>query len=277
MARTKRNETTKPSLTNEAQIEEGSGNICNTTKEPHRPVTVTPFTVNMFKQMDVQPNASPLNHPVMTPVISIRPESVWNSLKKYRNFMMKGKQYSVHQYAKFLRYQPLPKERHPLDTDLEISCIARILEIRAKDPQNVYVRVYWLYQPEETPGGRQVYHGHGELIATNHMEIVDALRCVRHVEVIHLVDDTVPPKTANVHDQEEGIDPLTLDVGTHPLPRKTRKSVISPFQSQPNIAIDIIVSQRADHRGQKRLLYTDRQEKRSWEMDIHCLVCTQRI
>lgn len=40
-----------------------------------------------------------------------------------------------------------------------------------------------------------MYHGERELVATNHMEIVDALRCVGHVEITHLADDVEPPET----------------------------------------------------------------------------------
>lgn len=56
--------------------------------------------------------------------------------------------------------------------------VARILEIRAADEHHVYARVYWMYWPEELPvgtkdgnkyvSGRQPYHGHNELIASNH-------------------------------------------------------------------------------------------------------------
>ncbi|KAI4252672.1 MAG: hypothetical protein LQ352_004152 [Teloschistes flavicans] len=134
--------------------------------------------------------------PTMTTVFSIQPESIWDSSKKYHNFTMNGGHYSVHQYAMFLRHQGRPKERHPFDTDDKIPSIARILEIRAKDRQNVYARIYWLYRPEDLSGGRQIHHGNRELIATNHMEIVDVLRCLGLVEVTHLAGDIESPKTA---------------------------------------------------------------------------------
>lgn len=69
--------------------------------------------------------------------------------------------------------------------DHEVQCIARLLEIRALDPTNVYVRVYWVYRPHELPGGRQDHHGRDELIATNHMEIVDALRVLSPIDITH--------------------------------------------------------------------------------------------
>jgi hypothetical protein len=58
--------------------------------------------------------------------------------------------------------------------------IAYILEIRAADENSVFARVYWMYWPDELPPGtfngkksiqgRQPYHGHNELIASNHSE-----------------------------------------------------------------------------------------------------------
>lgn len=58
--------------------------------------------------------------------------------------------------------------------------VARILEIRALDSRNVFVRVFWMYWPDELPAGtvdggksvkgRQSYHGEDELIASNHSQ-----------------------------------------------------------------------------------------------------------
>lgn len=71
---------------------------------------------------------------------------------------------------------------------------------------------------------------------------------------------------ARVEEWEQEIDPLAPDAGTQLSPSKKK-----------NVPIEIIVSQRALHLGRKRLLFTDRQEGRSWERDIHCLACKQRI
>ena len=48
--------------------------------------TVTPFSIGMFRHLDVHPKAGPARGPELTPVVTIRPESIWNSLIKYRNF-----------------------------------------------------------------------------------------------------------------------------------------------------------------------------------------------
>lgn len=63
--------------------------------------------------------------------------------------------------------------------------VARVLEVRASDPTHVYLRVYWLYWPDELPGGRREYHGKSELVVSNHMEIVDAMTVAGRADVVH--------------------------------------------------------------------------------------------
>ena len=52
---------------------------------------------------------------------------------------------------------------------------AHVLEIRAQDPQHVYLRVFWIYDPNELPGARRPYHGLHELVPSNDMAIIDAM------------------------------------------------------------------------------------------------------
>ncbi|KAF5694449.1 hypothetical protein FDENT_1178 [Fusarium denticulatum] len=73
--------------------------------------------------------------------------------------------------------------------------VAYILEIRASDEHHVYARVYWMYWPYELPlgtidgkqkfQGRQPYHGANELIASNHMDIIDVVSVTEPVTVRH--------------------------------------------------------------------------------------------
>ena len=53
--------------------------------------------------------------------------------------------------------------------------VAKVLEVRASDQQHVYLRVFWLYWPDELPGGREKYHGQNEVVMSNHMDIIDAM------------------------------------------------------------------------------------------------------
>jgi hypothetical protein len=71
--------------------------------------------------------------------------------------------------------------------------VARILEIRASDEHHVYARVYWMYWPDELPQGthdgrktvqsRQQYHGMNELIASNHMDIINVVSVTSQAQV----------------------------------------------------------------------------------------------
>ena len=70
-----------------------------------------------------------------------------------------------------------PKDQHAF-------WIARVLEVRASDPTHVYLRVFWMYWPEELPGGRKEYHGKEELIASNHMDIIDAMTVAGRAKVM---------------------------------------------------------------------------------------------
>ncbi|KAL8944239.1 MAG: hypothetical protein Q9211_000669 [Gyalolechia sp. 1 TL-2023] len=151
-------------------------------------VTLTPFSIDVLTQATYA-NNDPAQPVIRRYAIHIRPESIWASLAKYRNLDIRGQTYSIHQYALISRSIRLPDLCNTLDFPDKINCVARILEIRARDPQNVYARVYWVHRPEDIPGGREPYHGENELIASNHMEIVDALTFIKRVRVVHWVED----------------------------------------------------------------------------------------
>ncbi|CAK7214855.1 hypothetical protein SBRCBS47491_002292 [Sporothrix bragantina] len=77
--------------------------------------------------------------------------------------------------------------------------VARILEIRASDEHHVYARVFWMYWPDELPSGthygkravqgRQPYHGASELIASNHMDVINVVSVTSMASVNHLNED----------------------------------------------------------------------------------------
>lgn len=58
-----------------------------------------------------------------------------------------------------------------------------ISEFRAESQEKVYVKVFWLYWPDELPGGRQPYHGTRELVLSNHVDIIEAQSISSHAEV----------------------------------------------------------------------------------------------
>jgi hypothetical protein len=65
---------------------------------------------------------------------------------------------------------------------------ARVLEVKAFDKDHVYIRVAWLYRPEDLPGGRQAHHGTNELIPSNHMDVIPATSVNGAIDVVHWDD-----------------------------------------------------------------------------------------
>ncbi|KAL9006175.1 MAG: hypothetical protein Q9188_001054 [Gyalolechia gomerana] len=205
-------ERTRQSVPRRSSVKTSNGQPSNGVESDDAPaqevVTLTPFSIDAFR-LATCPANDPTQPVTRRYAIHIRPESIWASLSKYRNLdstsnhsktdnishrtdernVVRGETYSVHQYALISRTMRLPFPCRPSPFTDKIDCVARILEIRARDPQNVYARVYWVHRPEDIPGGRQPWHGENELIASNHMEIVDALTFVKRVNVVHWVEE----------------------------------------------------------------------------------------
>jgi len=78
---------------------------------------------------------------------------------------------------------PDATEDEMLRFDKENFWVGLIAEFRAEDQENVYVRVFWLYWPDELPMGRQSYHGDRELVLSNHVDIIEAQTIACHAEV----------------------------------------------------------------------------------------------
>lgn len=62
---------------------------------------------------------------------------------------------------------------------------AKVLEVRALDPEHVYIRVAWLNRPEDLDIKRKDYHGKNELIPSNQMDIIDAMTVNGALSVKH--------------------------------------------------------------------------------------------
>jgi hypothetical protein len=60
-----------------------------------------------------------------------------------------------------------------LSPELQGRWVGRIIEIRAADPENVFILINWYNRPEDLPGkGRQPHHGMNEVLATNDVDII---------------------------------------------------------------------------------------------------------
>lgn len=90
------------------------------------------------------------------------------------------------------KHEPPPEPPDPDASEAEILAfdkknlwVGKVLEVKAASTSEVWLRVFWLYWPEELPRGRQIYHGSEELIMSNHMEIVDAKTVASKAEINH--------------------------------------------------------------------------------------------
>lgn len=63
---------------------------------------------------------------------------------------------------------------------------AKVLEIRGGDEKHVFLLVFWLYRPndlKERELRAAPYHGHNELIASNHLDIINYTQVIRKIDV----------------------------------------------------------------------------------------------
>ncbi|KAG9246669.1 hypothetical protein BJ878DRAFT_416463 [Calycina marina] len=126
---------------------------------------------------------------------SVTPWKDWSGMKSYNNFIIQGETYKKNHYV-YVRGHQTPKNiAHDNDKDF---WVAKILQVRAANAQNVYALVSWMYWREELPppsvkmpdmaypnSGQRKYHGKHELIASNYMEVLDVLSFAGKADVYH--------------------------------------------------------------------------------------------
>ncbi|KAF2464092.1 uncharacterized protein BDR25DRAFT_297165 [Lindgomyces ingoldianus] len=127
----------------------------------------------------------------------ILPAEYWEATSRYRKFTILKETFSVDDFV-FIKAS---EEQDPDPNATVKGWVAKVLEVRAGDEQHVFLRVYWMYRPEDLPKGRQPYHGENELIASNYMQIVDATTVDSKAEVKHWVEQS---------NQNEVLDPNQL-------------------------------------------------------------------
>ncbi|KZF25970.1 hypothetical protein L228DRAFT_2173 [Xylona heveae TC161] len=115
---------------------------------------------------------------------TIRPRTLWEDTKKYRNFVVGDETFRINDFI-YINHSNIAHGATLKNTDERQFWVARVLEVRAKDQQHVYLRVFWAYWPDELPGGAQEYHGKHELVVSNHMEIIDAMTVAGKAPVVH--------------------------------------------------------------------------------------------
>ncbi|KAF2146752.1 uncharacterized protein K452DRAFT_294295 [Aplosporella prunicola CBS 121167] len=96
----------------------------------------------------------------------VEPVKWWNDTKRYRKFTIANETFRLGETVFVQGHDPGVEPAN---------WVAKVLEVRAANELNVFLRVYWFNRPEDLPMGRQPHHGHNEVIATNTMQIIDAL------------------------------------------------------------------------------------------------------
>ncbi|KFY58090.1 hypothetical protein V496_06246 [Pseudogymnoascus sp. VKM F-4515 (FW-2607)] len=105
--------------------------------------------------------------------------SSWLDMQEHAQCTVGGESYRKNDYV----YVRPPNLKHVGDDDNVKFWVAHVLEIRAKSAGHVYAVIAWMYWPDqlvkahmraETPkSGRCWYHGKHELVASNHLDILD--------------------------------------------------------------------------------------------------------
>jgi hypothetical protein len=92
--------------------------------------------------------------------------------------------FSVHDFV-YVNHSEKPTGE-TIDDDESHFWVARVLEVRAEGPHAVYLRVFWMYFPDELPEGRQYYHGKQELVAVSSpRSVFPTIRSTRRPEQPH--------------------------------------------------------------------------------------------
>lgn len=124
----------------------------------------------------------------------IEPSDIWMGMDRYRKFSIQDDCFHI---GDFVLVKNLESEED--DNGKDSRWVALVLEARASDALHVFLRVYWMYKPEELPDGRRPYHGGKELIASNHMDIIDAASVDDKASVIHWREDNDNVETLDPH------------------------------------------------------------------------------
>ncbi|KAI8628033.1 hypothetical protein F5Y19DRAFT_465372 [Xylariaceae sp. FL1651] len=148
---------------------------------PKIPLQASPFSpMGKFKD----PNNT------MDRYYQVHPYQKWMDMTRYNSFVLNGVKYYSEGFIFVANNSTIERQKNPGEPrqsrqKSDDDWVARILEIRASDEHHVYARVYWMYWPDELPPGtqegkksiqgRQSYHGQNELIASNHMDVINVV------------------------------------------------------------------------------------------------------
>ncbi|EGU77768.1 hypothetical protein FOPG_19158 [Fusarium oxysporum f. sp. conglutinans race 2 54008] len=144
------------------------------------------------------PTGSFKTHDTMDLYYTVEPGKRWRDMTRYNSFVLNSVKYYSEGFVRVaneptIEQQKAQGDRKGIYKTSNDGWVARILEVHASDEDHVYARVYWMYWPDELPAGtldgkktvqgRQPYHGANELIASNHMDIINVVSVTGPVTV----------------------------------------------------------------------------------------------
>ncbi|KAJ6436685.1 reverse transcriptase [Purpureocillium lavendulum] len=159
----------------------------------------------LLQSSPFKPKGAFATHETMDVAYDIEPRKKWFGMTRYKSFIYNGVKYHLDDYVcvtndTIIKHQVATgtSPEHQGPPEVTDYWVARILEIRALDADNVYARVFWMYSPDELPpntltnedfvSGRQLYHGQHELIASNHMDIINVVSVAMPAIVNHWLE-----------------------------------------------------------------------------------------
>ncbi|KAJ6445678.1 ebs-bah-phd domain-containing protein [Purpureocillium lavendulum] len=161
--------------------------------------------VDLKQESPFKPKGKFKTHQTMDVLYSVEPRKRWLDMTRYNSFVLNNVKYYVEDYVYIANDTTIERqkatskdsERQGLLQSTDY-WVAKILEVRALDEHHVYARVYWMYSPDELPpntldgkkvvSGRQPYHGQNELIASNHMDVINVVSVAMRAAVNQWVE-----------------------------------------------------------------------------------------
>lgn len=119
----------------------------------------------------------------LSTLYTVEPVKWWEDTRRYRKFTISTETFRLGDTV-----WVKPDDSETVDAPLQ-NWVAKVLEVRAASEAHVFLRIFWMYRPEDIPGGRRPYHGKNEVIASNTMQVIDALTVNGKANMRHWTED----------------------------------------------------------------------------------------
>ncbi|OAQ58987.2 BAH domain-containing protein [Pochonia chlamydosporia 170] len=145
-----------------------------------------------LQQSPFDPPGAFKSHRTMNLSYSIAPHKPWYEMRRYNSFVRV--KFLVDDFVYVSNDTTIERQMGTTnDLDQLDYWVAKILEIRASDEYHVYARIYWMYSPDDLPrdvldgdnlvGERRYIYSQNELVASNHMDIINVVSVVGKADV----------------------------------------------------------------------------------------------